>query len=98
MGRECIQHYSTLRRYCVFSHDELVCKMALSADALSLSVALAAYRDLRAMLHDERKLRKALLDWVGTSRRGTPATFGTDRALCGNAHCLDGQGIRIGCM
>ncbi|XP_030021765.1 lysine-specific demethylase 5B isoform X2 [Manduca sexta] len=63
MGRECISHYSTLRRYCVFSHDELVCKMALEADSLSLSVALAAYRDMRTMLHDERKLRKALLDW-----------------------------------
>ncbi|CAB3255151.1 unnamed protein product [Arctia plantaginis] len=63
MGRECILHYSTLRRNCVFSHDELVCKMALEADALSLTVALAAYRDMRAMLHDERKLRKGLLDW-----------------------------------
>ncbi|XP_045539798.1 lysine-specific demethylase lid [Papilio machaon] len=63
MGRECIAHYSTLRRYCVFSHDELVCKMALEADALSLTVALAAYRDMRTMLHDERKLRKGLLDW-----------------------------------
>ncbi|XP_038219317.1 lysine-specific demethylase lid isoform X1 [Zerene cesonia] len=63
MGRECIAHYSTLRRYCVFSHDELVCKMALEADSLSLTVALAAYRDMRTMLHDERKLRKALLDW-----------------------------------
>ncbi|KAJ2954973.1 hypothetical protein O0L34_g3316 [Tuta absoluta] len=63
MGRECISHYSTLRRYCVFSHDELVCKMALEADSLSLTVALAAYRDMRTMLHDERKLRKGLLDW-----------------------------------
>ncbi|CAG9570286.1 unnamed protein product [Danaus chrysippus] len=63
MGRECITHYSTLRRYCVFSHDELVCKMALEADSLSLTVALAAYRDMRTMLHDERKLRKGLLDW-----------------------------------
>ncbi|KAG7296889.1 hypothetical protein JYU34_019753, partial [Plutella xylostella] len=63
MGRECIAHYSTLRRYCVFSHDELVCKMALEANSLSLVVALAAYRDMRTMLHDERKLRKGLLDW-----------------------------------
>ncbi|XP_063389796.1 lysine-specific demethylase 5-like [Cydia fagiglandana] len=67
MGRECIAHYSTLRRYCVFSHDELVCKMALSHDALNMNVALAAYRDMRTMLHDERRLRKALLDWGVTS-------------------------------
>ncbi|CAH2061130.1 unnamed protein product, partial [Iphiclides podalirius] len=62
-GRECIAHYSTLRRPCVFSHDELVCKMALRADALGATEALAAHRDMRAMLHEERKLRKALLDW-----------------------------------
>lgn len=67
MGRECIAHYSTLRRYCVFSHDELVCKMALSGDALSVGVAFAAYRDMRTMLHDERKLRKQLLDWGVTA-------------------------------
>ncbi|KPJ17876.1 Lysine-specific demethylase 5B [Papilio machaon] len=73
MGRECIAHYSTLRRYCVFSHDELVCKMALEADALSLTVALAAYRDMRTMLHDERKLRKGLLDWV--SHHGSEYNF-----------------------
>ncbi|KOB69968.1 Histone demethylase JARID1A [Operophtera brumata] len=63
MGRECVLHYSTLRRYCVFSHDELVCKMALDADSLSLTVALAAYRDMRTMLHTERKQRKNLLHW-----------------------------------
>lgn len=62
VGRECISHYSTLRRYCVFSHDELVCQMALQAELLSPNVALAAYRDMRGMLHEERRLRKALLD------------------------------------
>jgi JmjC domain, hydroxylase len=24
MGRKCVEHYSLMRRYCVFSHDELV--------------------------------------------------------------------------
>lgn len=75
MGRECIAHYSTLRRNCVFSHDELVCKMALEADALSLTVALAAYRDMRTMLHDERKLRKGLLDWVSGISWSTSLAF-----------------------
>lgn len=72
MGRECILHYSTLRRYCVFSHDELVCKMALEAESLGLTVALAAYRDMRTMLLHERKLRKSLLDWVSAKQHRTP--------------------------
>ncbi|CAH0731719.1 unnamed protein product, partial [Brenthis ino] len=83
MGRECIAHYSTLRRYCVFSHDELVCKMALEADALSLTVALAAYRDMRAMLHDERKLRKGLLDWgVTEAEREAFELLPDDERIC----------------
>jgi histone demethylase JARID1 len=24
MGRKCVEHYSLMRRYCVFCHDELV--------------------------------------------------------------------------
>ena len=32
MGRECVAHYSMLHRFCVFSHDELVCKMAENLD------------------------------------------------------------------
>lgn len=43
MGRECINHYSNLRRFCVFSHDELVCKMALDPDKLNLGIATACY-------------------------------------------------------
>ncbi|XP_077289292.1 lysine-specific demethylase 5A-like isoform X2 [Arctopsyche grandis] len=63
IGRECIAHYSNLRRFCVFSHDELVCKMALEAETLEATVALGTYQDMRNMLSDERKLRKSLLEW-----------------------------------
>ncbi|KAK1906384.1 Lysine-specific demethylase 5A [Dissostichus eleginoides] len=28
MGRQCVSHYRRLHRYCVFSHEELLCKMA----------------------------------------------------------------------
>ncbi|CAG4990017.1 unnamed protein product [Parnassius apollo] len=87
MGRECIAHYSTLRRYCVFSHDELVCKMALEADSLSLTVALAAYRDMRTMLHDERKLRKGLLDWgVTEAEREAFELLADDERQCQLCH------------
>lgn len=64
MGRECILHYSQLRRFCVFSHDELVCKMATNPDKLDLTVAAATYKDMLRMVDTEKKLRKTLLDMV----------------------------------
>ncbi|XP_025835612.1 lysine-specific demethylase lid isoform X1 [Agrilus planipennis] len=67
MGRECILHYSHLRRFCVFSHDELVCKMALDPDKLDLTIAAATYQDMLQMVDTEKKLRKALLEWGVTN-------------------------------
>ena len=64
MGRECISHYSSLHRYCVFSHDELVCKMAVHSDSLDPRIAAATYQDMLQMVETEKKLRKSLLEWV----------------------------------
>ncbi|XP_076035943.1 lysine demethylase 5 isoform X2 [Oratosquilla oratoria] len=61
IGRECVIHYSNLKRYCVFSHDELVCKMASTPDELDLTVAAATYQDMLKMVDLEKKLRKNLL-------------------------------------
>lgn len=64
MGRECVNHYSTLHRYCVFSHDELVCKMAVKPDNLDLRIAASTYYDMLTMVDLEKKLRKNLLEAV----------------------------------
>lgn len=64
MGRECIQHYSILRRFCVFSHDELVCKMALEPEKLTPLIAASLYEDMLQMVDSEKRMRKNLLDWV----------------------------------
>ncbi|XP_015598922.1 lysine-specific demethylase lid isoform X2 [Cephus cinctus] len=63
VGRDCISHYSNLRRFCVFSHDELVCKMSLDPDSLDIGIATATYHDMLQMVEDEKKLRKNLLEW-----------------------------------
>lgn len=63
LGRECVEHYSSLHRYCVFSHDELICKMASVPENLNSRLALATHQDMLKMLDIENKQRKALLEW-----------------------------------
>lgn len=53
-----------LHRFCVFSHDELVCTMATDPDKLDVSVAASTYQDMLRMVEAEKELRKSLLDWV----------------------------------
>uniref|UniRef100_A0A8C3ETM4 [histone H3]-trimethyl-L-lysine(4) demethylase n=1 Tax=Corvus moneduloides TaxID=1196302 RepID=A0A8C3ETM4_CORMO len=64
-GRQCIEHYRRLRRYCVFSHEELICKMAASPEKLDLNLAAAVHKEMFVLVQEERKLRKALLEKVG---------------------------------
>ncbi|KAK2189153.1 hypothetical protein NP493_114g03035 [Ridgeia piscesae] len=61
-GRACVNHYRLLHRQCVFSHEELICKMAADPDRLDLNLAANVHRDMLAMVEQERKLRKCLLD------------------------------------
>ncbi|BFZ10485.1 hypothetical protein BsWGS_13524 [Bradybaena similaris] len=65
IGRACIDHYRSLHRQCVFSHEELICKMAADPDSLDLNLAAATHQDMLSMVEEERDLRKELL------KRGT---------------------------
>ncbi|CAG9835453.1 unnamed protein product [Diabrotica balteata] len=62
VGRECVLHYSNLRRFCVFSHDEVVCKMSLNPTQLEYTLAVATYSDMSVMIEIEKKLRRAVAD------------------------------------
>lgn len=74
-GRQCIEHYRRLRRYCVFSHEELICKMAACPEKLDLNLAAAVHKEMFIMVQEERRLRKALLEKVGW--RGKCPELGT---------------------
>ncbi|XP_064473046.1 lysine-specific demethylase 5A-like isoform X2 [Ornithodoros turicata] len=63
IGRVCVSHYSMLHRFCVFSHDELVCKMAADPDRLDISIAASTYQDMLKMVETERQQRRELLEW-----------------------------------
>ncbi|XP_077502166.1 lysine-specific demethylase 5-like isoform X3 [Amblyomma americanum] len=63
IGRVCVSHYSMLRRFCVFSHDELVCKMAADPERLDISLAASTYQDMLKMVETEREQRRRLLEW-----------------------------------
>eukprot|EP00096_Caligus_rogercresseyi_P011047 TRINITY_DN422_c0_g1_i1.p1 TRINITY_DN422_c0_g1~~TRINITY_DN422_c0_g1_i1.p1 ORF type:complete len:1514 (+),score=534.84 TRINITY_DN422_c0_g1_i1:112-4653(+) len=62
LGRKCVEHYSLMRRFCVFSHDELLCKMSTNVGKLTLPVAAAAYKDMVVMVEKEKTLRRQLLE------------------------------------
>ncbi|XP_040298013.1 lysine-specific demethylase 5C isoform X3 [Bufo bufo] len=61
-GRKCIEHYRRLRRYCVFSHEELMCKMAACPERLDLTLAAAVHKEMLILVQEERRLRKSLLE------------------------------------
>ncbi|XP_052282476.1 lysine-specific demethylase 5A-like isoform X2 [Dreissena polymorpha] len=61
IGRKCIDHYRVLHRQCVFSHEELVCKMAADPDHLDFQIAAMTHEDLLAVADNEKKMRKNLL-------------------------------------
>lgn len=69
-GRQCIEHYRRLQRYCVFSHEELICKMAAFPEKLDLNLAVAVHKEMFIMVQEERRLRKALLEKVGGRNQG----------------------------
>ncbi|GBP62112.1 hypothetical protein EVAR_46081_1 [Eumeta japonica] len=83
IGRECIIHYKNLKRFCVFSHDELICKMALEGDRLDLETALETQKELYRATEEEGTLRAALAKKGLKSVRKTAfELLGDDERLC----------------
>ncbi|XP_047678870.1 lysine-specific demethylase 5B-B isoform X4 [Tachysurus fulvidraco] len=60
LGRQCVQHYRLLHRYCVFSHDEMICNMASKAEKLDVVLASAVHKDIVLMINEEKELREKI--------------------------------------
>uniref|UniRef100_A0A4W3GNJ7 Lysine-specific demethylase 5A n=1 Tax=Callorhinchus milii TaxID=7868 RepID=A0A4W3GNJ7_CALMI len=61
IGRQCVSHYRRLHRYCVFSHEELICKMAADPEGLDVELAAAVCKEMVVMIEEERRLREIVL-------------------------------------
>ncbi|XP_023142903.1 lysine (K)-specific demethylase 5Ba isoform X1 [Amphiprion ocellaris] len=60
IGRNCVTHYRQLSRYCVFSHDEMICNMALKADMMDVDLASAVQKEMTIMIDEEKGLREKI--------------------------------------
>ncbi|KAM8866938.1 lysine (K)-specific demethylase 5Ba isoform 2-T2 [Synchiropus picturatus] len=60
IGRNCVAHYRQLSRYCVFSHDEMVCNMACKADSMDVDLADAVKKEMVSMVQEEEELREKI--------------------------------------
>ncbi|XP_046908239.2 lysine-specific demethylase 5B isoform X2 [Dermatophagoides farinae] len=82
-GRLSIAHYSAFHRYPVFSHDELICKMADGCKDLNTCLALATYDDLKEMIKNEMHLRhKIFTIGVMNTEYFSFETFKDDERQC----------------
>ncbi|GAA53458.1 lysine-specific demethylase 5B [Clonorchis sinensis] len=58
MGQYCIEHYAVVHRAPVFSHAELLCRMAESTEPLSVDFLTVVTKQLKDLLATERSLRR----------------------------------------
>uniref|UniRef100_A0A4W6FWV8 [histone H3]-trimethyl-L-lysine(4) demethylase n=1 Tax=Lates calcarifer TaxID=8187 RepID=A0A4W6FWV8_LATCA len=61
IGRNCVEHYRQLSRYCVFSHDEMICNMACKADMMDVDLASSVHKDMTIMIKEEEELRLKII-------------------------------------
>ncbi|CAF1364311.1 unnamed protein product [Adineta steineri] len=59
MGRCAIDHYKEVKRYSVFSHDELICKLASECQYLDPAIGDATRFELDCILQQEKNSRKS---------------------------------------
>ncbi|XP_024080260.1 lysine-specific demethylase 5A isoform X3 [Terrapene carolina triunguis] len=61
IGRQCVNHYRRLRRHCVFSHEELIFKMAADPECLDVGLAAMVCKEMTLMTEEETRLRDSVV-------------------------------------
>ena len=64
MGRCAIDHYKDVKRYSVFSHDELICKLASECQYLDPAIGDATKFELDYIVRQEKAARKTAYEYV----------------------------------
>lgn len=62
VGRKCVESYTKDQRRCVFSHDELVLRIAQTEQRLNIKTCKAVITELEELLAREQAFRSALLN------------------------------------
>lgn len=60
IGRQSVSHYCSVSRPCVFSHEEIICKVANSPESLDVQLAAAVYKDMIVLIQEENIARETL--------------------------------------
>ena len=64
LGRNAIESYKAHKRHTVFSHDELVCKVATNRDIIEINIAFAIQRELSTIYSVEKQSRTKFIEKV----------------------------------
>ncbi|KJH50076.1 C5HC2 zinc finger [Dictyocaulus viviparus] len=82
-GRQCISEYANVRRFCVFSHDELVLKMASSCGKLGIAMSLATLDEMLEIAKRESQNRiEVTMRGVLLSQRENYESIADDARVC----------------
>uniref|UniRef100_A0A7I5EAT7 [histone H3]-trimethyl-L-lysine(4) demethylase n=1 Tax=Haemonchus contortus TaxID=6289 RepID=A0A7I5EAT7_HAECO len=82
-GRKCIAEYADVRRFCVFSHDELVLKMASSCEKLGIAMSLATLDEMLEIAKRETQHRTRVVNHgVSLSQRENFESIADDARVC----------------
>lgn len=64
IGRQCVSHYRRLGRHCVFSHEELIFKMAADPECLDVGLAAMVCKEMTLLIEEETRLRESVVQMV----------------------------------
>ncbi|KAK5985894.1 Lysine-specific demethylase rbr-2 [Trichostrongylus colubriformis] len=82
-GRQCVVEYANVRRFCVFSHDELVLRMASSCEKLGIAMSLATLDEMLEIAKRETQDRTlAVQNGVALSQRENFEVIADDARVC----------------